>query len=537
MNLNHGSNREDIFVRDSGDPVPGFHFPRRKIWRGKGLVLAAGLLGLGGGAWAGGRRPLSAPVSVDLYVMSQCPFGVQAEDAFLPAIRALGPAMDVRLRFIAREVSVDSQSPDAAAATAVVPSSTTNASGFSSLHGPAEVEENIRQLCVQELAPGRLWDYLEVRNPLIHSSEWSVAVEAVGLSTAQVAACVEGPQGKELLRENLKAQLRRQAPSSPTIDVNGILYEGKRSSRGLAQSVCEVLNQRGEKLPKICRRLETLSDEVPAVSGNCGATVGGSTTPVQVTVVVDERCPACQPSLVPNLRRFFPQGSVTLLDVSSPSAQALLSLSGLTTLPLYHFSPMLAEDGYFKDLEKDLVKVSSGYILRPEAGGIIPTVHLERPLEPGRVDFFVDSKSPDNPAFSTRLKTWLEADPRRLDRAHLWVVALSTTGKASALDAQWACAWERGDRASFFNGLISTETAPGFFQETSCPPGVDPLELLSRSMAAARQWRSLWVFPSVSWDNRYGPFYWNEVDWEAFDPTLSPRPVAAPGATPRSLQP
>lgn len=39
----------------------------------------------------------SGKVTVDLYVMSQCPFGVQAENLLIPAVESLAPHAQLKL--------------------------------------------------------------------------------------------------------------------------------------------------------------------------------------------------------------------------------------------------------------------------------------------------------------------------------------------------------------------------------------------------------------------------------------------------------
>ncbi|MBU4246166.1 MAG: GILT family protein, partial [Nanoarchaeota archaeon] len=63
---------------------------------------------------------------VQLFVMSQCPYGVQAENAIKPVLDTLKDKISFELRFIANQKADGT---------------------FSSLHGQAEVDENVRQLC------------------------------------------------------------------------------------------------------------------------------------------------------------------------------------------------------------------------------------------------------------------------------------------------------------------------------------------------------------------------------------------------------
>ena len=71
----------------------------------------------------------SARPSVELFVMSFCPYGVQAENAMGPVVDLLGSKADIKIRFIA---TVNGATPDT----------------VRSLHGLSEAKEDLRQLCI-----------------------------------------------------------------------------------------------------------------------------------------------------------------------------------------------------------------------------------------------------------------------------------------------------------------------------------------------------------------------------------------------------
>ncbi len=71
-------------------------------------------------------------VRVDLHVMAQCPYGVQAEAAFKDVVAKFGPDLDLHVDYIGQ----------------------TGATGEpSSMHGPNEVKGDLFQVCAQKYAP------------------------------------------------------------------------------------------------------------------------------------------------------------------------------------------------------------------------------------------------------------------------------------------------------------------------------------------------------------------------------------------------
>lgn len=72
---------------------------------------------------------------------------------------------------------------------------------FSSAHGDAEIEENLRCVCIQKYYPERFWDYIICRAHNIQSTWWEDC--AVGVDTAKIKYCAQSEEGKKLLEDNL----------------------------------------------------------------------------------------------------------------------------------------------------------------------------------------------------------------------------------------------------------------------------------------------------------------------------------------------
>ncbi|MFC1517498.1 hypothetical protein ACFL5G_02955 [Candidatus Margulisiibacteriota bacterium] len=117
---------------------------------------------------------------LDLFVMSQCPFGTVAENKILEKVDL--NKIRLKIRYI---VSKDDEG------------------NFQSLHGPAELEEDLRQICVAENYPKKLGAYLIERNENIYSTYWNLALEKAGIPTAKIMDCVIG-SGKARAEKTLK---------------------------------------------------------------------------------------------------------------------------------------------------------------------------------------------------------------------------------------------------------------------------------------------------------------------------------------------
>ncbi|MBU0548051.1 MAG: hypothetical protein KJ710_04810 [Candidatus Omnitrophica bacterium] len=76
-----------------------------------------------------------------------------------------------------------------------------NDKGFDAKNGALEIEECLRGVCVQKYYPQKFWDYLICRAKNINSSWWEDCFNEA--DALKIKTCARGPEGAELLRENI----------------------------------------------------------------------------------------------------------------------------------------------------------------------------------------------------------------------------------------------------------------------------------------------------------------------------------------------
>ena len=142
------------------------------------------------------------PGVLELFVMSQCPYGVRAEDLVINAQKngTFPKDKTVRVRYIV-DYTADR--------------------GFSSLHGSAEWEENVRQLLIAKYYPAKFWKYLEIRNKDYRSSRWDKAMEEAGINVNKIMKKFDS-EGLELLKAEAQYTREYGISGSPSL-----LWEGK----------------------------------------------------------------------------------------------------------------------------------------------------------------------------------------------------------------------------------------------------------------------------------------------------------------------
>lgn len=153
--------------------------------------------------------------TLELFVMSYCPFGVQAEEKLIPIVKKFGDAIDFKLQFIAQENKETS-------AQDITP--------FVSLHGYPEVAENIRQLLIAKEYPDQYLDYILCRGKKLNKS-WEDCAQKFGIDVARIQALFDTPETEQLFRENIQRAAELGIRVSPTILVDGHKFRANQLLR------------------------------------------------------------------------------------------------------------------------------------------------------------------------------------------------------------------------------------------------------------------------------------------------------------------
>ncbi len=195
----------------------------------------------------------SASPTVDLYVMSFCPYGVQAETAMKPVADLLGSKADFNVRYIATVQG-------------------TTADSVKSLHGLAEAKEDLRQLCVAKYYPQQLWSYIAGIDAQCYPSWQNATLLAacqqnvtatLSMDNQKIETCAGGSEGLDLLKADETATKNNGVSGSPTLIINGQLYNGQRTAAAYKQFICD----RFTTAPAECAT--NLSSTAAAASGSC----------------------------------------------------------------------------------------------------------------------------------------------------------------------------------------------------------------------------------------------------------------------------
>jgi hypothetical protein len=165
---------------------------------------------------------------VELFIMSHCPYGVQMEKGILPVLDTLGDKIDFELKF-----------------------------NDYAMHGQKELDEQLRQICIQNEEPDKLNKYLEC---FLKEGESDNCFKEVGLSSTKITSCVEDLDKQHKVTENFtnNEEFKGRFPSfnvfkddnakygvkgSPTLVLNGTIIKSGRDSQSILNSICSAFSQ------------------------------------------------------------------------------------------------------------------------------------------------------------------------------------------------------------------------------------------------------------------------------------------------------
>ena len=179
--------------------------------------------------------PKSDRPDVKIFVMSYCPYGMQAERMMLPVYDLLKDKIDIGIYFV-----------DYA------------------MHDNKELDENLRQYCIEEDNQSKYFDYLRC---FIQSGNSSSCLTETGINLDNLARCMSATAATyNVSAENYPAfNVQKDlndlygVTGSPTIIINGQKVSvSPRTPENFKQVICSAFNMS----PEECS--QTLSTELPS---------------------------------------------------------------------------------------------------------------------------------------------------------------------------------------------------------------------------------------------------------------------------------
>ncbi|MCW8966263.1 MAG: hypothetical protein OQK82_06225 [Candidatus Pacearchaeota archaeon] len=154
---------------------------------------------------------------VELFVMTHCPYGTQAEKGFIPIIKLLKDVADLKIRYV-----------------------------HYFMHDP-EYEETPRQICIREEQSEKYLDYLtcflegdgdDSSGYIPNGNDPSTCMQRVGVDEDIVNECVDSEKWKEYYDEDSVLSQSYGVSGSPSLVINGVIASSGRSPSAYLDTVC-----------------------------------------------------------------------------------------------------------------------------------------------------------------------------------------------------------------------------------------------------------------------------------------------------------
>lgn len=206
---------------------------------------------------------IKLPIKLDLFVMSRCS-SAPAFESFMPSLEQIWKdKININLHYVMYS-NLNTGYPKYCIDRAN--------KYCNPLNGAAQVRQSIVELCIQKYQKDKLWDFVNRVNIYILSGlnppSWTVDAESLGIDIEKINTC-EQQEWKQLLdaeMQGLKTSYPVTEPSkhngmnsifidsSPTLVINGTIYDGNRNQNDVMKSLCSSF----ENPPVECKQFEQL---------------------------------------------------------------------------------------------------------------------------------------------------------------------------------------------------------------------------------------------------------------------------------------
>lgn len=234
---NQGANAELIEVNNNGQfyevilSIQGQEVPVYVTKDGENLIPS--LIPLTTRATQNTQTQEPAPTEIsksdepiaELFIMTHCPYGTQAEKGFVPVLENFNKA-DAKIRFV-----------------------------HYFMHQPEETETPI-QICIREEQPDKFLPYLR---EFLKEGISADAIRVANIDETKMNECISSGKWEEYYNIDKALSESYGVRGSPTLVINGIISQSGRDSASYLSTICSAF----DNVPEECETL-TLSNTAPS---------------------------------------------------------------------------------------------------------------------------------------------------------------------------------------------------------------------------------------------------------------------------------
>lgn len=156
--------------------------------------------------------PKTDKPKVELFVMTYCPYGLQAEKGMVPVFKTLGNKIDAKVRFV-----------------------------HYFMHGDKEEKETYNQVCIREEQSSKYLSYLEC---FVEDGNSDRCINKTGIDKNKLKSCLADnyKKAKEYYEKDKELSENYGVQGSPTLVINGVETMSARDSASFLETVCSAFN-------------------------------------------------------------------------------------------------------------------------------------------------------------------------------------------------------------------------------------------------------------------------------------------------------
>jgi hypothetical protein len=263
LSVEDGEGVYNLKLELNGRPIDGFITKDGSLFFPQGIPIDEDAAGSGTPSSQPSTPPPAPQVVksekpvVELFIMSHCPYGTQAEKGILPVANLLGEKIDFEVKFV-----------------------------YYAMHGKKEMDEQANQECIKKEYPTKFNDYLAC---FLEGDDGPGCLTEMEIDSDKLAKCVadlDEEFGLTAAFEDQSSWLSGKFPlfnvhkadndkydvgGSPTLVINGAQASSARSPAAYLATICAAF----EEPPKECTESEGVSAET--YSPGFGYEIGAAT--------------------------------------------------------------------------------------------------------------------------------------------------------------------------------------------------------------------------------------------------------------------
>lgn len=210
-------------------------------------------------ATAAAEIPKTEKTTAMLFTMSYCPYGNQAETAMFPVVDLLKDKANIEPHYViyskaqgyeGAEYCLDAESK------------------YCSMHGIQELNQDVRELCINKYQPDKYWAFLKAVNDECTSTNvdtcWKDVATTAGVETAEIEKC-QKDEATTLLAREVELNTQYGVQGSPSLVINGVESKAARTAEGYKTAICSGYTTQ----PTECTTTLATDTNTNAASGSC----------------------------------------------------------------------------------------------------------------------------------------------------------------------------------------------------------------------------------------------------------------------------